>query len=182
MTKSLTYNEAACKLLEVTVLPLAPTPAYPRIEHNPGGLTDEDEYELQCQVCLLTNLSPNDWPNLDEGQRLVWMRLALGKKRDGEASSLEKGVKAKKTAQGKSSNPVEALLGEDFKEIIDITRSAKSADDRMRAICGLDRKHLSKNSEEWANLLSVTGAAIRKTTFWKEERQVSIEAWNELTH
>lgn len=78
------YEELACELLDKELLPLA-LPRWPKHEsdpiHYPAGLTDRDERELQYQVCLRTDLSPSDWPNVTQEQRIVWMRLALEQKR-----------------------------------------------------------------------------------------------------
>ena len=69
-----------------------------------------------------------------------------------------------------SASAVEALLGEESKEILAIARSDKSASDRAIAICEIDRRHLAWDSPRWADLLRVSDAAIRKSHFWKTWR------------
>lgn len=71
---------------------------------------------------------------------------------------------------------VEALLGKTGDEILTITRSRLSADDKMREICRIDRNRLASKSKEWAELLGVSEAAIRKTSFWKVDRPAALEA------
>jgi len=71
---------------------------------------------------------------------------------------------------------VEAMLGDDAREILGIARSDQSADDRMRAICASDRRFLGYKSTQWAELLDTTDAAIRKTVFWKVDRREAIKA------
>jgi hypothetical protein len=85
-----------------------------------------------------------------------------------------------KLSRPESRNAVEALLGDDAQQILTIVRSDKSADSRMREICGIDRRFLGYNSTQWAQLLSTSDAAIRKTPFWKQDRQRAIEADREL--
>lgn len=86
MEKSPTYDELACELLGVEMLPLA-LPHWPKhkddLAHYPGGLTEEHELQLQYQVCQLTELSPHDWPYMKEDQRHIWMQLARKEKRRG---------------------------------------------------------------------------------------------------
>jgi hypothetical protein len=41
---------------------------------------------------------------------------------------------------------VEALLGEEFQQVLKVARSNKSADDKMRLICGIDRRFLGYHS------------------------------------
>lgn len=71
---------------------------------------------------------------------------------------------------------VEVLLGADSREILDIARSKKSADDKMREICRIDQRFLGYTSPGWAELLGVSDAAIRKTRFWGHDRQQAIGA------
>jgi hypothetical protein len=76
-----------------------------------------------------------------------------------------------------SGNAVEALLrDEDSQAILNVTRSDKSADTKMREICGIDKRYLAWQSPQWSGLLGVDSAAIRKTKFWKEDRKLAIEA------
>jgi len=81
-----------------------------------------------------------------------------------------------KQTKGKASNPIEPLLGKEGKEILAIIRTTQSADDKMRAICGIDRRLLAYNSLQWSELLDVSDAAIRKTKFWTKDRAIAIEA------
>jgi hypothetical protein len=46
----------------------------------------------------------------------------------------------------------------------------------MRGICGIDRRFIEWNSEQWKKLLGVSAAAIRKTDFWRKDRQRAIDA------
>ena len=70
-----------------------------------------------------------------------------------------------------SSTPrsLEALLGADAREVLEIVRSGKSTDDRMRAICSLDRRFLGYTSNQWGDLLGVGDGAVRKTPFWQND-------------
>jgi hypothetical protein len=79
-----------------------------------------------------------------------------------------------------SAKAVEALLGDDARKIVDITRSSESADTKMRNICAIDLRFLAWDSEQWSELLGVTAAAIRKTHFWRKDRQPAIDADKEL--
>jgi hypothetical protein len=78
--------------------------------------------------------------------------------------------------EGKATKAVEALLGDESRQVLDIVRSEQSADDKMRKICGIDRRFLAFNSPQMAELLGTTDAAIRKTRFWKHDRKRAIEA------
>jgi hypothetical protein len=69
---------------------------------------------------------------------------------------------------------VEQLMDESAPEIIAIVRSKKSSDEKMRAICELDKRWLGKDSPDWAKLLDVSEGAIRKTKFWKKDRHREI--------
>jgi hypothetical protein len=86
--------------------------------------------------------------------------------------------------QSTASRALEELLGDEAKPILNAARSDKSADDRMRAICGIDRRLLHWKSTQWANLLSlkerITPDAIRQTSFWKVDRKRAIEAERRL--
>ena len=84
--------------------------------------------------------------------------------------------KAKSKAATKATAVLETLLGNEAQQILEIAQSHKSVDDRMRAICLIDLRHLAWDSPKWANLLNVSEAAIRKTKFWKEDRPRAIEA------
>jgi hypothetical protein len=75
-----------------------------------------------------------------------------------------------------SLSAVEALLGEESQRVLAIARGDQSADDKMRAICAIDRQYLGWKSPQWADLLGISEPAIRKTMFWREDRQRAIEA------
>jgi hypothetical protein len=75
---------------------------------------------------------------------------------------------------------IEALLGKESQQVLAVARGDDSADDKMRAICAIDRRYLGWNSVQWAQLLGVKDAAIRKTTFWISDRKLAIEADREL--
>jgi hypothetical protein len=77
-------------------------------------------------------------------------------------------------------NAVESLLGAEAREVLEVARSDRSADAKIRAICRIDLRYLAYKSNQWADLLGTSAAAIRKTTFWKEDRQRAIEADREL--
>jgi hypothetical protein len=75
-----------------------------------------------------------------------------------------------------SAKTIEALLHDEDLEVLEIVQSIESADTKMRKICRIDRRFLGHDSEQWAGLLGVTGPAIRRTDFWRTERQKAIEA------
>jgi hypothetical protein len=76
---------------------------------------------------------------------------------------------------------LKVLLGKEAVEILNIARSNdKSCDTKMREICGIDRRCLSWDSPDWSDVLGRSEAAIRKTPFWKYDRQKAIEAENNL--
>jgi hypothetical protein len=75
---------------------------------------------------------------------------------------------------------LEALLDDGGRKILAIARSEKSADQRMREICGVDRRFLGYASGQWASLLDVTDAAVRKTLFWATVRKSAADA-NEVS-
>jgi hypothetical protein len=85
-----------------------------------------------------------------------------------------------KPRQGVPGSGVELLLEEDAKAVLGIAHSKRSADVKMRDICRLDRRYLGWDSGQWAELLQVSDAAIRRTRFWKEDRRRAIEADREL--
>lgn len=67
------------------------------------------------------------------------------------------------------------MLGAESQEVLKIARSSKTADDRMRDISRIDQRFFGWKSPQWSNLIKVSAAAIRKTKFWKEDRQQAIE-------
>ncbi len=75
-----------------------------------------------------------------------------------------------------SGSAVEALLDDEAQKILTISRSKESTDTKMRAICGIDCRYLAWKSPQWAELLEVSDAAIRKTPFWKNDLQKAINA------
>jgi len=69
-----------------------------------------------------------------------------------------------------------AMLDEGSRRILDLSKNrSMSADDRMRAIAGLDRRCWAWNSTRWAELLNVEGATIRQTRFWRVDRVNRVE-------
>ena len=73
-----------------------------------------------------------------------------------------------------------ATMDESTGQIVRIAQiRARAADDRMREICELDARMYGKDSPYWADLLDVTDAAIRKTTFWKVDRKKARESARE---
>lgn len=86
-------------------------------------------------------------------------------------------AQTKPTPSQVATSPVEVLLGEESRDILDIANSTKkSADTKMREIYRIDRRFLAWDSPKWASLLKVDPAAIRKTAFWKADRPAAIEA------
>lgn len=69
---------------------------------------------------------------------------------------------------GDQSKAVALLLGKESHRILGIASSDKTADEKMRAICEIDRRILGWSSLDLGDLLSVKPSAIRKTAFWKE--------------
>jgi hypothetical protein len=49
--------------------------------------------------------------------------------------------------------------------------STKTAEDRMITIIETDSRYEGFNSNQWAELLAVTAAAVRQTGFWKERKR-----------
>ena len=77
-----------------------------------------------------------------------------------------------------SVNAAEFFLGEEMGKILKIAESDKSCDDKMRKICGIDRRYIPWKSPRWAKSLNVSEAAIRNTKFWKEDLPKLREADN----
>lgn len=75
-----------------------------------------------------------------------------------------------------SASAVEVLLGDENRQVLAIAQSNQSAGDKMEAIYNLDRRFLAWDSPQWAELLNVSAAAIRKTTFWTDGRRKAIDA------
>jgi hypothetical protein len=84
------------------------------------------------------------------------------------------------SVNSQSARAIEALLGEEGEKVLGIAHSDDTADDKMRAICGIDRRCLAWKSPLWADLLHVSEPAIRQTKFWKEDRPKANEALKEL--
>jgi hypothetical protein len=89
------------------------------------------------------------------------------------ADKLLAGAKPVKKQSERHNKSMELLfgLGIDSRKISDIIKSDKSVDDKMRAICGEDKQFINFNSRKWAELLNVSEGAIRKTMFWKRDRE-----------
>ena len=47
---------------------------------------------------------------------------------------------------------------------------SQTADQKMRAIYAIDNRAVGWNSSKWAEVLSVTAAAVRQTDWWREDR------------
>lgn len=78
----------------------------------------------------------------------------------------EEAEKARNRAQA-----IDTLIDETGAKILEIARSDKSTDSKMREICELDNRAAGWKSAMWAKLLGVSDAAIRKTQFWKIGRR-----------
>jgi hypothetical protein len=63
------------------------------------------------------------------------------------------------------------LLGDDTRKL-DIARSSKSTDQKMRDIYEEDSRTLGWTSRAWGDLLGVTDAAVRSTDFWKNRERL----------
>jgi hypothetical protein len=94
------------------------------------------------------------------GERINLLKPAAERREQDERDQGGRPYKAVASAQA-----IEALVDQ---EILSIVRSGKSASVRAIAICEADRRFLSYDSPDWAKLLGVTDAAIRKGRFWKE--------------
>jgi hypothetical protein len=97
-----------------------------------------------------------------------------------EGGGGERPAGPRKPGRSVSEGAVEALLGDESQQVLNVARSGQSADDKMRAICGIDRRFLAYTSAQWADLLEVSDAAIRKTPFWRHDRPQAIKADREL--
>jgi hypothetical protein len=99
--------------------------------------------------------------------------LAENRNRQPLSTNESKAAPRKKVSKAAA---VETLLGDDGKKALEIARSDQSADDKMRAICAIDpNRFLQWDSPQWADLLDVTDAAIRKTPFWRKDRPKALE-------
>jgi hypothetical protein len=108
---------------------------------------------------------------------LAWARTHLPPEQTGSAKQQDS--ECRKAARPV---PVEALLRTEDKQVLTIAQSDQSADQRMGTICGIDRRYLGWRSPEWAELLGVSEAAIRKTAFWKHDRKPAIAADRDLRY
>lgn len=68
------------------------------------------------------------------------------------------------------------ITPEDRTVVLGIVNSEDPVDDKMRDLCRFDRRYVAWNSNEWAGLLKVSPAAIRKSKFWKHDREDAIVA------
>ena len=94
-----------------------------------------------------------------------------------EPVKLQEAAKKSESIESRSSAvAVEALMGTESREVLNIANSDKPVDTKMRDICGVDLRFLGYNSERWSELVGVTSAAIRQTYFWKVDRRKAIEA------
>jgi hypothetical protein len=63
-----------------------------------------------------------------------------------------------------------ALVSPDGARALLIAKDTEpTAEERMRLLVALDQRFAGFDSEQWATLLGVTPAAIRKTDYWKKE-------------
>jgi len=96
---------------------------------------------------------------------------------DGEQAD-EGLVEGQDAAPPVKASAIEALLSIDdvSQDILKVANSNRTVDDKLRDICGIDRRFVGLNSTKWAELLGKSTAAIRKTQFWKEHRDQAKEA------
>jgi hypothetical protein len=125
-------------------------------------------------------LNPNYWLTSEGRCALAMYREAQKTGESPGAKDAEQPTDPSKLSRSVSGDAVEALLGDEAQKVLKIARSGRSADSKMREICGIDRRFLGYESPQWADLLGVSDAAIRKTPFWKQDRQRAIEADREL--
>jgi hypothetical protein len=79
--------------------------------------------------------------------------------------------KLPKSGSSAAVTALEVLLEAEGQEVLEVVHSDKSADEKMRAICKIDKRYVAWKSTRWAQLLGVKDAAIRKTTFWTSDRK-----------
>ena len=191
MTKIPSYDELACKLLGMEVLPLA-LPKYPVKKgdpiHNPGGLPDELERELEYQVCRYTDLKPDKWSVFDENERITWMRLAIDKFLLDNFLDSAKGLFEKHSSNQCELDQITSLkqLVRMLDRFIDEEQSSDS-EDRPKpinpghylhdAVCGVG-KHYRANKlpgmirPAWIDLLQITRGKLE----FERPNQAAIEA------
>jgi len=64
-----------------------------------------------------------------------------------------------------------AIFGQENIAIFNIAHDAsKTTDQKMAAIYAVDNRVLAWDSPQWAELLGVSDAAVRKTDWWKRDR------------
>ena len=115
--------------------------------------------------------SGKDYRVLD-GDHTHPIRLIIEDK--GRVALAEHRMESKPGTKNRAS-AVEMLLRDGSKEILEIVNSKKSCDSKMREICGLDTTFLAWNSPQWAEFLDVSETAIKKTKFWRLDRNKAIE-------
>ncbi len=130
---------------------------------KPVDVEDRWAEQVAIAVCKATGMKPETWHGLNKTARKPWIEETI--------ASLRQEQTGKPTAKPIAGNAVEALLGDDAKEVLDIARSDKSADDRAIEICTLDRRCLAWKSPRWAELLGCSAANIRKGYFWTTWRK-----------
>jgi hypothetical protein len=75
---------------------------------------------------------------------------------------------------------LESLLDKETLEALQIATSGVALDDKLRALCGIDRRFLHWTSPQLAVLCSSSSAAVRKTSFWKQDRKRALDAEKDL--
>jgi hypothetical protein len=162
------------------------------ISQSPMGI------QVQAKGCKLLRYRRNALVDVLDGQipvRETWREYqinsdgeaALNWHRMGESEVVKPVVPGNHTVseetlsepkEWNSVNAAEFFLGEEMGKILKIAESDKSCDDKMRKICGIDRRYIPWKSPRWAKSLNVSEAAIRNTKFWKEDLPKLREADN----
>jgi hypothetical protein len=147
-------------------------------------MIEEDEQRITLAVTTYTKMTPSEWKDLKEYERVPWMEETISKLPDEDAEETVKPVGTEengskpKPKEPNPANAAEFFLGEEMGEILKIAGLDKSCNDKMREICGIDRRFIPWKSPRWAKSLQVSEAAIRNTKFWKVDRPKLREADN----
>jgi hypothetical protein len=91
----------------------------------------------------------------------------------GYPASEDASGEARETITGAALERLAAVIGDDNTARIIATANHEelSVDDKMRAIAHIDCRFRGWNSEQWAQLLGKSSAAVRKTETWKRFRK-----------